>query len=156
LLGFVGLVGLAVGVISLVRPIQVLRIRNRKHAAAVAGVSLVIVRVTDMVRAIRFYRDAVGLAVVAESPQFSFLDAGSIQLVLTVSTDAVIPDRSLTEIVFEVDHIDAAHSAMTARGVEFRVDPRPITSQDGRALHAADFRDPDGHVLSITGWVDAG
>lgn len=119
-------------------------------------VSSVMLRVTDMERAIRFYRDAVGLAVVAESPQFSFLDAGSIQLVLTVSTDAVIPDRSLTEIVFEVDHIDAAHSAMTARGVEFRVDPRPITSQDGRALHAADFRDPDGHVLSITGWVDAG
>ncbi len=37
--------------------------------------------------------------------------------------------------------------------VEFRVEPREVMRQGDRALHAADFRDPDGHVLSITGWV---
>ena len=40
-----------------------------------------------------------------------------------------------------------AHRALTARGVAFRVEPRVVSGDD----FAADFRDPDGHVLSIFG-----
>ncbi len=112
-------------------------------------------RVADMERSLRFSRDAVGLAVVAQSPQFSFLDAGTVQIVLGAWSEPLEVDRSLTEIVLEVDDIAAEHAAMSDRGVEVRVEPRPVMHEDDRALHAADFRDPDGHLLSITGWVDA-
>ena len=39
-----------------------------------------------------------------------------------------------------------------AAGVEFRNTPRVVMGTEGRELLAADFRDPDGNVLSITGW----
>jgi hypothetical protein len=45
---------------------------------------------------------------------------------------------------------------MVERGVVFRIAPREVMREGERALHAADFRDPDEHVLSITGWVDSG
>ena len=45
------------------------------------------------------------------------------------------------------EDIDAAHRQLRERGVAFRVEPRIVT---GDQL-AADFRDPDGHVLSILG-----
>lgn len=117
-------------------------------------VSYVILRVADMDRSVAFYRDAVGLAVLHESPAFTFLDAGSIQLALNRPDGGVPPDESLTEIVLEADDIAATHQVMQERGVAFRIEPREVMRQGSRALHAADCRDPDGHVLSITGWVD--
>jgi predicted lactoylglutathione lyase len=31
-----------------------------------------------------------------------------------------------------------------------------VTGDGNRELYATDFRDPDGHILSITGWVQKG
>jgi predicted enzyme related to lactoylglutathione lyase len=56
-------------------------------------------------------------------------------------------DERRVEIVFNVEDIQAAHAALSARGVAFRIAPRPVTGD----RHAADFRDPDGHALSIFG-----
>lgn len=102
---------------------------------------------------IAFYRDAVGLAVLAESPEFSFLDAGNLQLGLNVDVESAGTESTM-EVVFEVDDIAKSHAAMLARGVPFEIEPRMVMENAGRQLHAAHFRDPDGHVLSITGWVD--
>jgi catechol 2,3-dioxygenase-like lactoylglutathione lyase family enzyme len=51
------------------------------------------------------------------------------------------------EIAFAVDHVKPAHQALRALGVEFKREPRIITG----TTWATDFRDPDGHVLSIVG-----
>lgn len=117
-------------------------------------VSHVILRVSDMERSLVFYRDQVGLAVIAESPAFSFLDAGSIRLALNAAGETET-DTSTTEIVFDVEDVLATHAAMVGRGVPFAVEPRPVTEDGDRALHAAHFRDPDGHLVSITGWIDS-
>ena len=39
------------------------------------------------------------------------------------------------------------------RGVAFRIEPRVATTDGTRDLYVTDFRDPDGHVFSISGWV---
>jgi len=54
---------------------------------------------------------------------------------------------AMTHHVFEVEDVDAAYLSLSARGVVFRVRPRVVTGD----RYAADFRDPDGHVLSIFG-----
>jgi catechol 2,3-dioxygenase-like lactoylglutathione lyase family enzyme len=118
-------------------------------------VSHVILRVSDMGQSLAFYRDQVGLAVIAESPAFSFLDAGSIRLALNAAGE-MGPDTSTTEIVFEVEPVLEVHAGMVGRGVPFAVEPRPVMEDEDRALHAAHFRDPDGHLVSITGWIDSG
>ena len=43
--------------------------------------------------------------------------------------------------------VTAAHAALRARGVEFLNAPRHVTGDQW----AANFRDPDGHLLSVFG-----
>ena len=111
-------------------------------------IGIVKLGVTDMRRSVAFYRDRVGLAVQFGSDEFTFLDADGVTLALQAHPTLPPPDDGeRTEIVFAVEDIDAAYQALFARGVSFRVAPRVVT---GDRL-AADFRDPDGHVLSIFG-----
>lgn len=116
-------------------------------------VSYIILRVLDMDRSVAFYRDRVGFPVLSTSPAFSFLDAGSIKLALNATGADQGPDSSLTEIVLEVDDVAAHHAALAERGVPFEVEPREVMRAEGSALLAAHFRDPDGHLMSITGWI---
>ena len=107
----------------------------------------VMLGVKDMDRALAFYRDALGLAVRFTTGEFSFLDSGDVVVALRLASDLPAAADGRTELVFHVYDIDAAHRALQERGVAFRVAPRIVT---GDQL-AADFRDPDGHVLSIFG-----
>lgn len=115
-------------------------------------VSRIILRVSDIERARAFWVDRVGLRMRAGSGEFLFLDAGPVDLIL--NHDDADPGHSLTEIVFETDDLMSAYESLRQRGVEFMVEPRAVTSDGDRDLFAAHFRDPDGHLASITGWVD--
>lgn len=102
----------------------------------------------EMERSLAFYRDALGLSVQFASGEFSFLSAGGVALVLRAAAGLEpVGDARWSELVFHVDDIDAAYGRLAEQGVVFRVAPRVVT---GDQL-AADFRDPDGHVLSILG-----
>ena len=114
--------------------------------------SNVIIQVSDMDRSIDFYEGILGLSVQGRGGDFVFLDAGAVTLVLAPVESHVDPGD--TEIVLEVSDIDETHARLAAQ-VDFRIAPRPVTQAGDRILHAADFRDPDGHILSITGWKQA-
>jgi catechol 2,3-dioxygenase-like lactoylglutathione lyase family enzyme len=123
----------------------------------VPSLSSVILRVTDIDRALAFWRDRVGLPVHAAGGPFAVLGAGPVAIVLN-RVDRAGPDPAdgllaLTEVVLEVPDVRTAHAEMAARGVPFRTAPRAVTRQGERELWACDFRDPDGHLASITGWV---
>lgn len=113
----------------------------------------IILRCTDLIESVTFWRDRVGLSVVNESKGFAFLDGGSIQLVLNVVPANMITP-TLTEIVFEVDDVLGQYSTLNNNGIPFEVEPRVVMEQGGRQLLATHFRDPDGNLASITGWVD--
>jgi catechol 2,3-dioxygenase-like lactoylglutathione lyase family enzyme len=115
-------------------------------------VGQVILRVKDVDESVAFWTATVGLTVTTRSGSFAFLDGGSIQLTLN-EVDGPLVDESLTEIVFEVEDVREAHAELVERGVPFEVDLRPVTSDGDRRLLAAHFRDPDGHLASVVGWV---
>jgi catechol 2,3-dioxygenase-like lactoylglutathione lyase family enzyme len=115
-------------------------------------VSNVILRTADLDRAVSFWSEAVGLPLLGRFEAFAFLDAGPIQLALN-QVDDPIEDRSMTEVVLEVDDIHSSFAEMTGHGVPFEVEPRVVTSDGSRDLLAAHFHDPDGHAASISGWV---
>lgn len=123
-------------------------------SAPITGIDNIILAVHDMDRSLAFYRDAVGLEVRMTSPEFAFLQAGVVTLCLRRSAGAAEATATGTgvEVVFSVSDIHEAYAALTAKGVKFRVEPRVVTG----TLWAADFRDPDGHVLSIFGPAAAG
>lgn len=114
----------------------------------------VILRVTDMERSVAFWSGEFGLDVTFSGGSFTFLDGGGTQLVLN-EVDALPDDTSQTEIVFEVEDVIATHAEMSDRGVTFEVELRAVTSNGGQDLLAAHFLDPDGHLSSLTGWVNS-
>jgi len=117
----------------------------------------VILRVSDLDRSTAFYRDRVGLTLQSLNEEFAVFDAGGMILMLEhLPKPPSSPSAGLaavTEIVLESADVLATHAAMLGRGVQFKQEPRVVTSDDSRVMYAADFRDPDGHVLSIAGWV---
>lgn len=114
-------------------------------------VSSVILRVSDLDRGVEFWSGLVGLPVTSRAPGFAFLDGGAIHVVLNLV--GTVPPGSLTEVVLEVDNVVTTHVEMVERGVPFEIDLRPVTGDEARQLHAAHFRDPDGNLASLTGWV---
>jgi catechol 2,3-dioxygenase-like lactoylglutathione lyase family enzyme len=104
--------------------------------------------VTDLARSAAFYRETLGLELQFEMEGFIFLKAGGVALALsTAHAGLATPPAGATEVVFGVDDVTATHEALKSRGVEFLSTPRNVTGDQW----AANFRDPDGHLLSIFG-----
>jgi predicted lactoylglutathione lyase len=55
--------------------------------------------------------------------------------------------------VLETADVMKTYQEMKARGVVFAREPFAATTDGARILYAANFKDPDGHILSITGWI---
>ena len=103
---------------------------------------------TNMRRSLDFYNGRLGLAVKSKIPGFAFLDTGSATLCLSESLASFTQNlEGATEVVFLVDDIDEGCERLREKGVEFIAGPRQATDTDW----AANFRDPDGHKLSIFG-----
>ena len=115
--------------------------------------SNVILRVSDIEASVAFWRDNVGLDLSWSSGEFAFLVVGDNQLALNQPL-VFEPQVNDTELVFEVDDVRSVFADMKQRGVPFEVEPRAVTSDGERTLIAAHFRDPDGHLASVTGWVE--
>lgn len=113
-----------------------------------------ILRVADMDRATAFWGGLLGMPLIGGGAAFTFYDAGGTRIALNA-----VPDgdpgaiESTTEVVLEVDDPEAVYDRWAERGVPFEVALRPVMEMEGRSLVAAHFRDPDGHLVSLTGWV---
>ena len=113
-----------------------------------ARIENVMLGTTDLARSVAFYHETLGLDIRFQSPGFAFLDGGGVALVLSEAHARLAdPVAGGAEIVFGVEDVTAAHAALTARGVAFLGAPRNVTGD----RWAANFRDPDGHLLSVFG-----
>lgn len=116
--------------------------------APTMGIGIVMLGVRELPRSLAFYRDTLGLSVSFASDEFAFLRAGAVTLGLRHAEHlGEASEDGRTELVFAVEDVDRAYDGLRERGVAFRIAPRVVTSDQ----LAADFRDPDGHVLSIFG-----
>ena len=113
-----------------------------------AGISAIMLGVRDLGQAVAFYRDTLGLKVKMQEEQIALLDAGPVTLGLSPGHLRMAPHvAGATEVVFRVENVRAAHRALTRLGIAFLNEPRQVTP----AEWAAQFKDPDGHLLSIFG-----
>jgi catechol 2,3-dioxygenase-like lactoylglutathione lyase family enzyme len=111
-------------------------------------IGVIMLGVTDIEKSVPFYRDRLGLKLSAQFEGFAFFDAGSVTLALSGGlARATGRGAGATEIVFSVEHIRRAFEALCTAGVEFSGEPRVVSGPNW----AANFRDPDGHILSIFG-----
>lgn len=115
---------------------------------------------TDLKRAIGFYRDVLGLELVAEfsPPGLACFRMGPTSLLIEAhGGDDAEPIHGNSVLYFAVDDIDSAVSQLVSRGVKFDSEPHLIFRDDdgvfgrrGTETWMAFFKDPDGSVLAIS------
>jgi catechol 2,3-dioxygenase-like lactoylglutathione lyase family enzyme len=107
------------------------------------------VSVTDVDRAVAFYRDVLGIPFLFRVPgqPMAFFDCGGVRLYLGRPE---APDfRSNPVLYFRVHDIDEAYEELRGRGVVFRDAPHLIHRTDDAELWMAFFDDPDGNHLAL-------
>jgi methylmalonyl-CoA/ethylmalonyl-CoA epimerase len=122
-----------------------------KYEAQTFGLSQVgqiAVPVTDVDRAIVFYRDILGMRFLFQAPPgLAFFDLAGVRLML----DGPAADRagSGSVIYFKVSELHEAFSTLSKRGVNFEANPHLIAKMPDHELWMAFFRDPDKNLFAL-------
>ena len=109
-------------------------------------VGAVVFFVRDLARSVAWYRDALGLeprTLPGHDGPFALASAGSVELVFIPRDE---PAGRTPIVVFGLQSgIYEVVESLAAKGVEIVV---PVSETPDGGL-SADFRDPDGHILSV-------
>jgi catechol 2,3-dioxygenase-like lactoylglutathione lyase family enzyme len=107
------------------------------------------VSVTDVDRAVAFYRDVLGIPFLFRVPgqPMAFFDCDGVRLYLGKPETAEF--RSNPVLYFRVDDIDEAHRALSDRGVAFSDAPHIVHRTEDAELWMVAFKDPDDNNLIL-------
>jgi catechol 2,3-dioxygenase-like lactoylglutathione lyase family enzyme len=108
---------------------------------------------SDLQRAIRFYRDTLGLEVSMETEEGVRFDCGGTQLFVYPTRSAGQAAHTLA--AWRITDLDAEVAALRTRGVTFEEYDLPgLKTVDGVAewggLRGAWFKDSEGNILGVT------
>ena len=105
-------------------------------------------RAHDIDRAVRFYRDTLGLPLLFTAPPgLAFFNCGGVRVMLSRPEPGF--DHPGSVVYFYVDDIAEAHQQLASRGVAFRSVPHKIATLADREVWLADFNDSEGNVLAL-------
>jgi predicted enzyme related to lactoylglutathione lyase/DNA-binding CsgD family transcriptional regulator len=120
---------------------------------ALSHLGQVSITVTDVERAVAFYRDVLGLPHLFTAGDLAFMDADGTRLMLDALPEA--RGQGTSVLYFAVEDIHAACAALTARGVALTGAPHMIYRHPDTGVEEwmAFFADPDGNTLSLVSTV---
>ena len=105
--------------------------------------------VTDVDRAIAFYRDVLGLTFLFQAgPNLAFFDCGGVRILLDKPEEAELAKHS-SVIYFSVTDIRGSFAEVTERGAEVVDPPHLIAKLPDREVWMGFFRDPDKNLLAL-------
>jgi methylmalonyl-CoA/ethylmalonyl-CoA epimerase len=114
-----------------------------------AQIGQIAVPVSDIERAVAFYRDALGMRFLFQAPPgLGFFDCGGVRLMLDAPAKAQTESHS-SVIYYKVPDLQAAFETLSSRGVLFEEKPHLIARLPDHELWMAFFRDPDGNLLAL-------
>jgi len=117
-------------------------------ASGLSRIHQISMRAHDVDRAVRFYRDTLGLPFLfAAPPSLAFFDCGGVRLMLSTPEQGF--DHPGSVLYFAVEDIRQMHEALTSRGVAFRTAPHKIATLADREVWLADFEDSEGNTLAL-------
>lgn len=116
---------------------------------SLSQIGQIAVPVSDLERAVAFYRDTLGMRFLFQAPPgLAFFDCGGIRLLLDVPA-AQQPKRYSSIIYYRVEDIDAAYEELVQRGVAFTEAPGLVARMADHELWMAFFYDPDQNLLAL-------
>jgi len=114
-----------------------------------ATVAQILIPVSDLEKAVPFYRDTLGLPFLFTAPpQMSFFQCGNVRLLVGVPTEGEGAQRG-SAIYFKVADIKAVHAQLAERSVTFVAEPHLVHKAATYDLWLAEFKDPDGNTLAL-------
>ena len=118
-------------------------------ASALGPLGQIAYTVSDVGRAVAFYRDGVGLKLLFEAPPgLAFFDCGGIRLMLSRPEGDFTPGSSAV-MYFRISDIESTQRALRDRGVPFVDEPHLIARMPDHELWMCFFKDPDGHTMAL-------
>ncbi|MEO7043100.1 MAG: VOC family protein [Gemmatimonadaceae bacterium] len=106
------------------------------------------VPVTDIERAILFYRDTLGMKFLFQAPpSLAFFDLSGVRLMLDGPAKAQAGNSSV--IYYKVLDLRASFVALSERGVQFDAEPHLVAKMPDHELWMAFFRDPDKNLIAL-------
>jgi methylmalonyl-CoA/ethylmalonyl-CoA epimerase len=124
-------------------------IETSKPAFGLSQIGQIAIPVSDIDRAVEFYRDTLGMQFLFQAPPgLAFFDCGGVRLLLDTPAKAESTNYS-SIIYFNVPDIQDAFATLSACGVDFAAKPHFIAQMADHALWMAFFRDPDRNMLAL-------
>ena len=105
------------------------------------------VSVTDVDRAVAFYRDVLGMTFLFAFPGMGFFDVDGVRLMLVEPEGRAF--AGVSAIYYRVGDIGAAVKTLESRGVTFDDQPHVVYEDEAYDLWMAFFKDPDGNILAL-------
>lgn len=107
------------------------------------------VPISDLDRAIAFYRDVLGMRFLFKAPPgLGFFDCNGVRLLLDVPAKEN-PVNYSSIIYYKVSDLRAAFETLSERGVAFEEKPQLVAKMPDHELWMAFFRDPDSNLLAL-------
>jgi catechol 2,3-dioxygenase-like lactoylglutathione lyase family enzyme len=122
---------------------------------SIERIAQVAINVHDVPRAVRFYRDILGLKLLFEGPGMAFFDCSEVRLMLTLASRPEY-DHPASIVYYAVPDLDAAHKALLARGVTFDAGPHLVGrlpaagTKPAQECWMAFFRDSEDNVAALS------
>ena len=114
-----------------------------------AQIGQIAVPVSDIERAIVFYRETLGMRLLFQAPPgLAFFDCAGVRLMLDAPAKAQAENFS-SVIYYKVPDLHSAFETLSDRGVLFEAKPHLIARLPDHELWMAFFRDPDGNLLAL-------
>jgi catechol 2,3-dioxygenase-like lactoylglutathione lyase family enzyme len=105
------------------------------------------ITVTDLDRAIAFYRDTLGVKFLFRAPNLAFFDCAGIRLMLGLPESNGETFHPI--LYFRVTDIQKAAETLSQRGITFETKPALVAKLEKHDLWLAAFRDPDRNVIEL-------
>jgi methylmalonyl-CoA/ethylmalonyl-CoA epimerase len=106
------------------------------------------VPVSDIERAVAFYRDVLGMRFLFQAPPgLGFFDCAGVRLMLDGPAKDKAGNGSV--IYYIVNDLRSAFETLSNRGVHFDSKPHLIAKMPDHELWMAFFRDPDQNLLAL-------
>lgn len=115
----------------------------------VSAIGQVAITVSDVAKALDFYRDILGLTFLfSPSPQLAFLMAGDVRIMLSTPQGAGrVGANSI--LYFRAANIEQTHAAMIERGATNERAPQLAAKMPDHELWLSFIRDPDGNLVGL-------
>jgi methylmalonyl-CoA/ethylmalonyl-CoA epimerase len=130
-----------------VGPVPPSDVASEDRGVVLGRIGQILVVVRDVERAVRFYRDTLGLRLLFQAPPgLAFFDCGGVRLMLGLREGT---DAATSIIYYAVNDIQRAYAVLLARGVRFVGQPHIVARMPDHDLWLAECHDSEDNVLAL-------